>query len=198
MLPADYDGVCIIGKRKQGKSTLLEQLLAGEPRVQLYDAKGALREPVIVPRGVLPALPKRGVFRGYVPVGGMPFDECEWSAFVAIQLGRCISVVDELPDALEGGDPGSSFAWVTRMGRMRAIRFLYSFQRANEVPRMCTANASDWFLFQTNEPLDLNYIKQSISAEAALCVRNLKRGQAVHVKDGNVAAIMETYNPNSK
>ena len=195
MLPSDYDGVCIIGKRKQGKSTLLEQLLAGEPRVQLYDAKGALREPIVIKRGVLPSMPKYGVHRSYVPAEGQPFDECEWSAFLAIQLGRCISVVDELPDALEGQEPGASFAWVTRMGRMRAIRFIYSFQRAFEVPRMVTANASDWFLFQTNEPRDLQYIAQSVSADAAIRVRNLKRGQAVHVRDGNVFAIMETYRP---
>ena len=195
MLPPDYDGVVVIGKRKKGKSTLVRQLLEGEPRVMLYDAKGELEEPQAIARGELPSMPKTGVFRGYVPTAGQPFDECEWSAYLAIQLGRCVYVVDELPDALEGRDPDTSFAWVTRMGRKRAIRFIYSFQRAGEVPRMVTAQACDWFLFQTNEPTDLLYIKQSVSAEAANLVRTMPRGCAVHVKDGNVVGVMETRHP---
>jgi len=197
VLPNDYDGVIITGKRKKGKSTLLMQLLQGQPRVLTYDAKGALREPIKIYAGIVPAFPKRGLFRGMVVAEGRPQTEVEWAAYCARMLGNCVYVVDELADAMGGKDPQPSFEWVTRMGRERDIRFIYTFQRPAEVPRMCTANASDWFLHQTNEPNDLKYIKEACSAEAAQIVRGLQRGQSVHVKDGEVVSIMETENPNT-
>lgn len=200
MLPKDHDGVIISGKRKKGKSTLLAQLLYGEPRVVLYDAKGELREPIECEAGDYETLEyanhsPRGVFRCYVPCRGKPAQELEWSAYLATKLGRCIYVVDELPDALEGGDPGDYFSWVTRMGRKRAIRFVYCFQRPQEVPRMATSQAADWYLHQTNEQNELQYIKASVCTEAAVIVKGLPQGHSVHVKDGTVCAIMHSWEP---
>lgn len=196
MLPPDHDGVVITGKRKKGKSTLTMQLLAGEKRVIVYDAKGELREPRKIDAGVYPSdMPRVGVYRAYIPTDNAPAEELEWSAYLATELGRCVFVVDELPDALEDGNPGKWFSWVTRMGRKRGVRFIYTFQRPQEVPRMCTAQAADWYLFQTNEANELQYIKASVSSEAASIVKHLKRGQALHVKDGTPVGIMETEKP---
>jgi hypothetical protein len=195
MLPKDHDGVIITGKRKKGKTTLSTQFLWDEPRVIMYDAKAELTQPIQIYCGGYPKLSTKGIYRAYVVNGNSPADELEWAAYVAIQLGRCLFYVDELSDALEDGEPGPHFKWVTRMGRKRDIRFMYSFQRPQEVPRMVTAQAADWYLHQTNEPNELEYIRASVSKEAADLVRNLKRGQSVHVKDGNVVGIMESYNP---
>jgi hypothetical protein len=195
MLPSDHDGTVILGKRKRGKSTLLAQLLDGEPRVILYDAKGELTEPVELPPGLNPELPTVGIFRGYVPTGNSPSEELEWSAYCAAKLGNCVWVCDEFPDALEDLDPGSWVKWIIRMGRRRGIRFILTYQRPQEGPRMATAQASDWYLHQTNEPNELLYIKQAVSAEAAELVRKLNRGESIHVKDGNVVGIMRSRDP---
>ncbi len=197
MLPPDHDGIVITGKRKKGKSTLTAQLLFGEPRVILYDAKGELREPLVIQSGEYPreGLPRQGVYRAYIPTDNSPADELEWSAYMAAELGRCVYVVDELPDALEDGNPGRWFSWCTRMGRKRKVKYIFTFQRPQEVPRMCTSQAADWYLFQTNEANELQYIKASVSSEAAGIVKHLKRGQALHVKDGNPVGIMETEKP---
>lgn len=196
MLPADHDGTVILGKRKRGKSTLLAQLLEDEPRVILYDAKGDLSEPVECPVGMVPDLPIDGVFRGYVPTGNSPAEEVEWSAYCAAKLGNCIWVCDEFPDALESGEPRQWVKWVIRMGRKRGVRFILTYQRPQEGPRMATAQASDWYLHQTNEPNELLFIKQSVSFEAAEAVRSLGRGESVHVKDGTVVGIMKSRDPN--
>jgi hypothetical protein len=195
MLPKDHDGVIICGKRKKGKTTLLRQLLEGEPRVVLYDAKGALKEPHKFEAGqdFIPP-PAKGVFRAYVPTRGNFAQELEFAAYLAMSTGRCIFVVDELPDALEDASPGECFKWVTRMGRERAIRFVYSFQRPNEVPPMARAQASDWYLHQTNERTDLSYIKDSVTSEAVITVRNLQVGESLHVKDGTVVGVMRSEN----
>lgn len=196
MLPNDFDGVIIIGKRKKGKSTLLRQLLYGEPRVIAYDAKGDLREPTKIYCGYVPAFPQTGLYRAMIVTEGRLAKELEWSAYCARSLGHCIYVVDELADALGGKEPLDNFEWTTRMGRKRDVRFIYTFQRPTEVPRMCTANASDWFLHQSNEPTDVKYVKDACGAEAANEMRTLQRGQSVHVRDGQVVGIMESENPN--
>lgn len=196
MLPSDHDGTVILGKRKRGKSTLAAQLLEDEPRVVLYDAKGDLSEPWEVPCGYEPDLPRQGIWRGYIPTGDRPWHELEWSAYIAIQLGNCVWFVDEVPDALEEQEPGPHVRWIIRMGRKRNIRYVLTYQRPQEGPRMITSQASDWYLHQTNEPNELNYIKQAVSYDAAEKVRSLKRGESVHVKDGTVVAIMRSRNPN--
>ena len=198
MLPSDHDGTVILGKRKRGKTTLLTQLLEDEPRVIIYDAKGDFVEPVECPPGIEPEFPRTGVFRGYVPTGNSPWEELEWSAYLASKLGNCVWVVDEFPDALEDKDPGVWVKWAIRMGRKRGIRYILTYQRPQEGPRMATSQASDWYLHQTNEPNELLFIKQSVSAEASLLVRGLGRGESVHVKDGNVVGIMRSHNPDAK
>ena len=198
MLSLEHDGIVLCGKRKRGKTTLCKALYRNEKRVVLYDAKGALHEPLEIPCGWIPTevlTNKRGILRCYVPRTNKPWDELEWSAYIAILAGRCVWVCDEFADALEGGDPGESVKWVIRMGREKDIRFIASFQRPNEVPRMVTAQASDIYYFQTNERNDLQYIQESASMEAMLIVRGLKTGQSLRVKDGEIHSIVCTVSP---
>ena len=201
MLSADHDGIVLCGKRKRGKTTLCKQLYSNEKRVILYDAKGALKEPQAVEAGALPlefVTNKRGMLRAFVPRRNRPWAEMDWSAYLAIMAGRCIWVCDEFSDALEGREPSDSVAWVIRMGRERDIRFIASFQRPAEVPRMVTAQASDIYYFQTNEANDLKYIRASATAECAEVVRGLKVGQSLRVKDGEMVGVVETENPDNK
>ncbi len=198
MLSSDHDGTIICGVRKKGKSTLTAHLYRNEPRVILYDAKGELTEPLRLRAGETnPALWRdKGILRAYVAREGDNLaNELEWSAFLAIQMGNCVYVVDELPDALEDRDPGQSWKWVTRMGRKKDIRFIYTFQRAAEVPRMATANASDWYLFQTNEGADLNRIRESLGKEASEIVRCLRPHSYLHCRDGRILAEGTTDKP---
>lgn len=199
MLSSDHDGIIVCGKRKRGKSTLTKQLYANEKRVCLYDAKGELTEPMELQSGELDTRlwQDKGVMRVYIKRGNNPAEELEWSAYCAILMGKCVYVVDELPDALEDRDPDQSWKWVTRLGRKRDIRFIYTFQRAAEVPVMARAQSSDWYLFQTNEGGDLEYIRKSVSREGADIVRTLKVGQALHVKDGEVMGVVVTEKPES-
>ncbi len=199
MLSLDHDGIALCGKRKRGKSTLCRALYANEKRVVLYDAKGALKEPREIPCGYVPPdliRNSKGILRCYVPRRNEPSQEMEWSAYLAIMAGKCVWVCDEFSDALEGGQAGESVKWVIRMGRERDIRFIASFQRPAEVPRMVTAQASDIYYFQTNERNDLQYIAASVSKEASLIVRGLKVGQSLRVKDGEPKSIVETDDPN--
>lgn len=198
MLSNDMDGIIICGKRKRGKTTLTKQLYENEKRVCLYDAKGELTEPLALKAGqIVPAVwEDKGVLRVYVIRGSAePAQELEWSAHIAIVMGRCVYVVDELADALEGMDPEDCWKWVTRLGRKRDIRFIYTFQRAAEVPVMARAQSQDWYLFQTNEAGDVDYIRRSVSREGADVVRGLKRGQALWIRDGDVQGIVETEKP---
>lgn len=200
MFTSDNDGIICIGKRKRGKTTLTKQLYENEKRVMLYDAKGELVEPIVLERGqMVEALWKeKRVLRACVKRSTTsPAAELEWSAHCAITMGNCIYVVDELPDALEDKEPGECFKWVTRMGRKRDIRFLYTFQRAGEVPPMVRTNAQDWYLFQTNERSDTQWIADSVSKEASVAVRGLQKGEAVWVRDGEVRGIVRTVKPAS-
>lgn len=197
MLASDHDGIIVCGKRKRGKSTLTKQLYANEKRVVLYDAKGELKEPIELQAGELDERlwKDKGVLRCYIERKNEPAAELEWSAYCAILVGHCVYVVDELPDALEDRDPQESWKWVTRLGRKRNIRFIYTFQRAAEVPVMARAQSSDWYLMQTNEAGDLDYIRRSVSKEGADIVRTLKLGEALHVKDGEVMGVVKTDKP---
>lgn len=197
MLSKDHDGIIVVGKRKRGKTTLTKQLYSNERRVCIYDAKGELREPLALRAGELdPRLwTDPGILRVYVRRENEPAIELEWSAYIAILMGKCVYVVDELPDALEDSEPEQSWKWVTRIGRKRDIRFIYTFQRAAEVPVMARAQSQDWYLFQTNEAGDTDYIRRSVSREGSDIVRGLKVGQALHVRDGEVIGIVETDKP---
>lgn len=198
MLANDMDGIIICGKRKRGKTTLTKQMYENEKRVCLYDAKGELTEPIGLRAGeTCEAIwSDKGVLRLYVKRTTIsPWQELEWSAHIAITMGQCIYVVDELPDALEDKEPGPCWKWVTRMGRKKDIRFVYTFQRAAEVPPMARANAQDWYLFQTNEANDIDYIARSVSKAGASIVRGLKRGEALWVRDGDVQGVVTTIPP---
>lgn len=199
MLSRDHDGIIICGKRKRGKSTLTKMLYANEKRVILYDAKGELTEPIELRDHELDTRlwEDKGVLRVYIKRSNEPANELEWSAYCAALAGNCLYVVDELPDALEDSDPGEWWKWVTRLGRKRDIRFMYTFQRAAEVPVMARAQAQDWYLFQTNEANDLTYLRGSVSKEGADIIRTLKQGQALHVKDGTIVGIIETEKPDT-
>lgn len=194
MLGKDHDGIVVTGKRKKGKSYLTKQLYANEKRVVLYDAKGELIEPTEIEAGQLIRLTKRGIVRVSIARRNRPAEELEWSAYLAIALGNCVYVADELPDALEDGEPGESFKWVIRMGRKRNIRFICTFQRPAEIPRMVTAQASDMYFFQTNEPNDLEYVRKSCGKDAQDVVRNLPNHVAAHYKDGSFVAYMKAEN----
>lgn len=197
MLSSDHDGIIICGKRKRGKSTLTRQLYSNEKRVCLYDAKGELKEPLQLRFGTF--VPRiwedKGILRVSVIRENAPQEELEWSAYLAQLMGHCVYVVDELADALLGDDPGENWMWVTRLGRKHNIRFMYTFQRAAEVPTMARAQAQDWYLFQTNEGNDTDYIRKSVSKQASEQVRTLTRGQALHVRDGDVVGVVETEKP---
>ncbi len=198
MLSKDHDGIIVCGARKKGKSTLTKALYANEKRVILYDAKGELKEPLELQCGELDETlwEDPGVVRAYVTRGSAePADELEWSAYLAIITGHCVYVVDELPDALEDRDPGPSWKWVTRLGRKRDIRFIYTFQRAAEVPVMARAQSSDWYLFQTNEAGDLDYMRRSVGKDAVEIIRTLPVGNCLHIKDGAIIGIVETDKP---
>lgn len=197
MLESEHDGIIICGKRKKGKSTLTKQLYANERRVMLYDAKGELKEPLKLQAGELSERlwKDKGILRVMVERENNPADELEWSAYCAGLMGHCVYVVDELPDALEDADPGPHWKWVIRLGRKRDIRFIMTFQRPMEVPVMARAQSSDWYLFQTNEAGDLDYIRRSVSKEASEVVRTLPIGHAVRVKDGDLHSIVETDKP---
>ena len=146
---------------------------------------------------IVPAIwQDKRVLRAYVTrQTNNPAEELEWAAHIAITAGNCVFVNDELPDALEDKDPGPCWKWVTRLGRKRDIRFIYTFQRAAEVPVMARAQAQDWYLFQTNEAGDTDYIRRCVSREGADIVRGLKRGQALWVRDGDCVGIVETVKP---
>jgi hypothetical protein len=191
MLSKDHDGIIICGKRKQGKSTLTQALYANEMRCIVYDAKGDLKEPLGLEAGeIIPRVwQDKGVLRLYVIRGVRPAEELEWAAYLAITAGHCVFVCDELSDALEDSNPPESWVYVTRLGRKRDVRFIYTFQRAAEVPRMATAQASDWYLFQTNEANDLDYIRRSAGKQVAECVRGLPKHHFVHLRDGRFMGI---------
>lgn len=198
MLDSSHDGIIVIGKRKKGKSTLTRQLFGNERRVIIYDAKGAtsLVQPTHVSMGNIPAnvvfAPKREILRVSVARGKEPWKELEFSAYLAIMAKHVVWVCDEFADALEGREPGECVSHVIRMGREQDVRFILTFQRPAEVPRMATGMASDWYIFQSNEPNDMEFVKRSVSAEAASIMKSLPVGQAVHVKDGSVVGIMHS------
>lgn len=201
MLSSEHDGIIVIGKRKKGKSTLTKHLYRNEKRVMLYDAKHELKEPLQLVAGESDARlwEDKGIVRACVVQDGKhePWDELEWSAYLAMLMGHCVYVVDELPDALEDKDPGQYWKWVVRMGRKRDIRFLFTFQRPAEVPVMARAQSSDWYIFQTNEASDLDYLRRSIGKEGAETVSELPVGNCLHVRDGKIQGIVETEKPDA-
>lgn len=176
------------GMRGYGKTTIARELVAEEPRVLAYDPFGehaAVR--VTLDQAVeyfteLEESDNLGAFR----VSVYPYQGDERVGFAALAWAvarRCESMVLVLEEADEilpaTGAPGEARRLVSQ-GRHVNMAIVGTSRRPAEVARLLTSNADEYFIFRTQEPGDLTYLRSIIGADATARVAELPKFHYVY------------------
>lgn len=96
--------------------------------------------------------------------------ELEEVCEIALELGDCTVCADEIDSAVnvrEGLKKGTAIHAVINYGRHHRVGLAWCARRANDVPRALTANTNHLFVFQTDEPTDLEWLKKKAGIAVA-------------------------------
>lgn len=91
--------------------------------------------------------------------------------------GNCTLVIDEVDMISYSGCRG--FDYVVRYGRNRGIHLLLASRRPAEISRNITAGANAIYIFQTQEPRDIEYYSKTLVGEHAEKLMTLPRHHGV-------------------
>jgi len=130
----------------------------------------------------------------YVPLSGDPaehFDAVGRICYARRDLTLCI---DEIGILGEGGkvdvDCLQTMKEIVHFGRHRKLWIMCTAQRPTDVPKRLRALASEFRIFQTNEPGDLQYLESRIGGAAVCRLPELKKYDYVIWKDDGSCAVV--------
>lgn len=172
--------VGIIGRKGEGKSTKLEELLASQPRIIVVDPNG---EHQWTPNELYSLDQLRDFFKwnrkrslwaaNFVPGEEIEEDVSEASRVIFDSSGHCAAAFDEITEYCSAGHAPKPFSRLVRRGRHKEIDIFYTSLRFAETPRRLTAQTDRFILFQQAEPSDLDGIAKRCGREVADQVAHL-------------------------
>lgn len=105
--------------------------------------------------------------------------ELEEVCEIALELGDCTVVADEIDQAVnvhEGLKKGSAIHAIVNYGRHHRVGLIWAARRCPEVPRGLTANTGHLFVYRTDEPTDLEWLKKKAGSAVADRAAQLEPG----------------------
>jgi len=176
----------VFGKRGSGKTllagNLVQRLDCG--RVLYYDSNGHDYSDGVVCEGV-PALRQywRRVVDGDFSIvfrSITPREDFGEVCALVMACGDMVFVVDEVDMYFDDGKPCEAFADVIRRGRHEDIELIGITQRPCAMGEI-RSMAQELYLFDTHEPSDLSYYRQSFSEAIVEAIKQLKQFEYVKV-----------------
>lgn len=178
----------IFGKRGSGKSLLAQRMIRDRKRLLVYDTIGEYTNGVIIED--LPALKEfwGKVYRGNFRIIYQPVDpendfdtvcrlvyECEDLTFLVEELDRYSKPLTlSLP-----------FKNIIQRGRHKNIELIGVTQRPHGVDKLLTSQAKQMFIFNTTEPRDVDYFKDTIGYPVVVKIAALNEYEYVKYQDGS-------------
>lgn len=177
----------IFGKRGSGKSYLAQKLCQVDKRIIIYDTIGEYTNGVIIED--LQALKEfwGKIYRGNFRIIYQPVDpegdfdtvcrlvyECEDLTFLVEELDRYSKPLTlSLP-----------FKNIIQRGRHRNIELIGVTQRPHGVDKLLTSQAKQMYIFNTTEPRDVDYFKDTIGYPVVVKIAALNEYEYVKYQDG--------------
>lgn len=174
----------IVGKRGSGKTLLARELIKRQdcPRIVCYDSNGHDYSDGVVCNGIEQLKhywrrvidgPYRLIFRSE-----SPRKDFETVCQLIMAAGNTVFVVDEVDMYFDDGQPSEAFGDVIRRGRHNDIELIGITQRPRQMGEI-RSMANVLYIFETHEPSDLQYYKQSFSERLVERIRQLRQYEYV-------------------
>lgn len=178
----------IFGKRGSGKTLLARNMIRDRRRLLIYDTIGEYTDGVIIED--LPALKEfwgkvyRGNFRIiYQPVDPeSDFDDICRLVYECEDLTFLIEELDRYSKPLTLSLP---FKEIIQRGRHHNIELIGITQRPHGVDKLLTSQAKQMYIFNTTEPRDVDYFKDTIGYPVVVKIAALNEYEYVKYQDGS-------------
>jgi len=181
--------IIIIGKRGSGKSYLASKLIEAERRLLVFDTLGEYVNGVVFDAEYAERFKEfwkhcyRGNFRLiYRPL--KPDSEIDDIAELVFLLGNMTFLVEEVDCYCTSYQISDAFAHIIQRGRHKDITLIGVTQRPYGIHRLLTSQAKELYVFSTNEPRDIDYLKTLLGAEVEEKLKSLGQYQYLHWQDG--------------
>lgn len=185
MLRGDRSVRFIVGKRGSGKTVLARNLVTRLDcrRIVYYDSNGHDYSGGVICNGLdqLKTYWRRVIGGNYQIVYRSinPRADFDTVCRLVMAAGNTVFVVDEVDMYFDNeGNPGEAFADVIRRGRHEDIELIGITQRPRKMGEV-RSMAEYLYIFETHEPSDLSYFKQSFSESLIDKIKALQKYQYV-------------------
>lgn len=177
----------IFGKRGSGKTLLAEKIVRDRKRLFIYDTIGEYTNGVIIED--LPALKEfwSKVYRGNFKIIYQPVDpEGDFDTVCKVVYGceDLTFLVEELDRYSKPLTLSLAFKNIIQRGRHCNIELIGVTQRPHGVDKLLTSQAKQMFIFNTTEPRDVDYFKDTIGYPVVVKIAALQEYEYVKYQDG--------------
>jgi len=178
----------IFGKRGSGKSYLAQSLVEKYDRLFIFDTLGEYTGGVVFEDpeklkefwGHIYKKKFRIIYRPLIPQ-----QEFDWIAELIYELGDVTLLVEEIDAFASPYQVSREFAQLLQRGRHKNIELIGVTQRPFGIPRLLTSQAKQIYVFNTNEPRDLEYLRSLLGTAAEEKIKTLEQYQYALWEDGS-------------
>lgn len=179
----------VIGKRGSGKSYLVKKMIADEKKLFIWDLMSEYEQGVIFEQETLTKMcqfwqdhyrrPHRIIYRPLNPKAEMDF-----IAGCIYSLGDITFVVEEIDAICSTFDMPEVFHAIVQRGRHKNITLIGVTPAPYGIHRNLTRQAKEIYVFNTNEPRDIQYLSNLLGVAIADKIQNLNQYEYVLWQDG--------------
>ncbi|RKY11470.1 MAG: hypothetical protein DRP65_04205 [Planctomycetota bacterium] len=179
----------IFGKRGSGKSYLAAHLLDQYLRYMVFDTLHEYRSGVIFDDKFLLARFWRERYQAqfrliYRPT--KPENEIAYISEMVWLCGDICFLVEEIDNYCTSHRlADSNLSNIIQRGRHKHITLIGVTQRPFGIPRILTSQAKEIYIFRTNEPRDIDYLKSLLGTEIELYLEKLQQYEFLKWEDGS-------------
>lgn len=177
-----------IGKSGSGKSFLVRQLIRPKRRLIVFDTMAEYTDGVVFTdrRAMLEFWRKhaRGDFRIIYQPEFNPAREIDEIAELVYLCGHVCFVIEEVTAYTNPNYISDQLAHCIQRGRHKDIEIVATTQRPYGLHRLLTSQCRDIYVFNTNEPRDVAYLRDLLGAGVEAKLKTLAKYQFVHWQDG--------------
>jgi len=180
----------VIGKRGSGKSVLAKHLIGDAARLVVFDIMSEYGCGVTFDSEDMPCLVafwrqvyKRSFRIVYRPIE--PKAEIGWLAEAVYCLGDVTFVVEEIDSVCTPYDVPWAMRQIIQRGRHKNIQMIGVTPAPFGINRDLTRQAKDIFVFSTNEPRDIQYLRGLLGEKIEPALAGLDKYEFVHWTEEN-------------